>query len=240
MGGTLHAEQTEDGKQIVLMGVGDAWEQEQMGLALNHLTPALKKTDPPVAVYAPCTWPTVVQLSSMFNGNGNGWWMPGERLRKWITDQFTARLPREDSFPLALPDGCVPRDYQVDGARGIAFSGRYLLGDDPGTGKTCTTILGLLWRRHLGTETFPAIVIVPSWDVADSWAREFAKWVPGVVTAMWGGPKRLTLRGSAHVYLTTYATARRDALDAKGPLVKLKAVSVIADEKRETKRGARK
>jgi SNF2 family DNA or RNA helicase len=295
MAGTLHAELTDDGKQIVLMGVGDSWEQRRLGEVLKLITPALKKADPPVAVFAPCTWPTVVQLEHTFNGNGNGWWVPGPKLTQWILGECDARRPRNDPLPFELPEGCVPRGYQVDGARDLAYSGRGLDLSDPGVGKTVTAILGLAWRRHLGTDIFPCVVVAPSWGVARAWEEEIAKWMPGWVTAIWGGAKRTeitttplaalrnkvstrtrnvliqagytnaaevrqaqeqgglnsvrglgpasrqeiaqALAGLAsddepviNVYVTTYATARRDAADAKGPLVRLKPKAVIVDE----------
>lgn len=124
----------------------------------------------------------------------------------------------------------MPRDYQVDGARLLAYSGRLLLGDEPGVGKSACTILGIAWRQYLGHPIFPAIIVMPSWDIADSFQREITRWMPEWRTVMWGGPKRQELAGTADVYLTTYATLRRDAADAAGPLVKLRAVTVIGDE----------
>jgi hypothetical protein len=218
------------------MGAGDSFEQKHLGEVLSLITPALKKADPPVAVFVPCTWPTVVQLEYTFTRDtsvsdpGNGWWVPGPRLTEWIIAEHAARRARDDPLPLDLPDGCVPRDYQVDGARSIAYSGRFLVLDDPGTGKSCTTILGLAWRQHLGHDIFPAAVVVPSWGVARAWEREIAQWMPSWRTALWTGSKRAELAGTADVYLVTYATARRDAADTRGPLVKLKPKAVVADE----------
>lgn len=298
--GTLHAELTEDGKQIVLMGTGDTFEQTRLGEVLKLITPVLKKADPPVAVYAPCTWPTVVQLVHTFRGGdgygaGNGWLAPGPKLQAWFAAELDARRDRDDPLPFGLPEGCVPRDYQVDNARGLAYAGRGLDLSDPGVGKTVTSILSLAWRQHLGHEIFPCVIVAPSWGVARAWEREIDKWMPGWVTAMWGGAKRAeitstplaafrnkastrvrnvliqagyttagevrkaqendelkSVRGLGpagrqeiaqilanldsddepviDVYLTTYATARRDAKDAKSPLVKLKPKAVIADE----------
>jgi SNF2 family DNA or RNA helicase len=231
MAGTIHAELTDDSSQILLFGVGEDYEQKIMGEALSHLTPAIKKEGP--AAYVPATWPTVVQLVSTFNGNhgGPGWLVQGPRLAEWVNEQFARRLPRDEPYPLPLPEGCVPRDYQVDGARQIAYSGKFLLLDEPGLGKTVSSLLGLAWRQHLGTEIFPAIIITPGWDICDSWQREIAKWMPGWRTALWGGAKRAELAGTADCYLTTYATTLRDSLAGmKGPLIKLRAKTVVVDE----------
>lgn len=306
MAGTLHAEIAADGKHIVMMAVGDSWEQKRIGEVLRLCTPAMKKSEDVASigiaggVATSLTWPTVVQLEHTFRGDdgyggGNGWVAYGPRLKAWILAELDARRDRDDPLPVKVPEGCVPRDYQVDGARSIAYSGRFLVLDDPGVGKTVTTILGLAWRQKLGHDIFPCVVVAPSWGVARAWEHEIEKWVPDWVTAIWGGAKRAeitsmplvalrgkvstrvrnllvnagyktagevrlaqkrgdlnTLRGLGPsgrqevvkaldglandeepvigVYLTTYGTARRDAADAKGPLVKLKPKAVVADE----------
>ena len=241
MAGTLHAEIASDGKHLVMMAVGDSWEQKRIGEVLRLCTPAMKKSEDVASigiaggVATNLTWPVVVQLDHTFRGDdgyggGNGWIAYGPRLKEWILAELDARRERDDPMPVKLPDGCIPRDYQVDGARSIAYSGRFLLLDDMGIGKTVTTLLGLAWRQQLGTNIFPCVVVVPSWGVADSWAREIAKWMPAWRTALWTGTKRAELAGTADVYMVTYATARRDAADTKGSLVKLKPRAVVVDE----------
>lgn len=151
----------------------------------------------------------------------------------WRTDP-----PAALTAPAQYPPWLRPRDYQLDGAAQIARAGKMLILDDPGTGKTCTTLLGLDERRHLGHDIFPMVIIVPSWDVADAWAREMAQWVPH-----WGEPvmhagaerfgKVARPRGRApsdSVFITTYATARRDAADMRGPLVRLRPATTVLDE----------
>lgn len=241
MAGTLHAEIAADGKHIVMMAVGDSWEQKRIGEVLRLCTPAMKKSEDVASigiaggVATNLTWPTVVQLEHTFTGDdgyggGNGWVAYGPRLKEWILAELDARRDRDDPLPVKLPEGCVPRDYQTNGARQIAYSGRFLLLDDPGVGKSVSSLLGLAWRQELGHEIFPAVVVVPSWGVGRAWVKEIAKWVPHWKAVLWTGPKRAELAGTADVYVVTYATTRRDAADAKGPLVKLKPKTVVADE----------
>lgn len=98
------------------------------------------------------------------------------------------------------------------------------------THNTATTIAGLMEMhcQHPRIVIFPCVIVVPSWNVADVWVREIATWAPGWTTALYGGPGRAV--SGSDIYITTYATARLDAADASGPLVKLRPVTAIADE----------
>src|SRR5260370_23601273 len=123
----------------------------------------------------------------------------------------TAPAPLQAEFPA----GCVLRDYQVQGATQIANARRFLLLDDPGVGKTVTTIAGLLEIQARGGKVFPAVIIVPSWDVADVWQREISAWAPRWRTALWGGAGRDTTiaLNQARPLITTYSTPRNAAAD---------------------------
>lgn len=228
--GELHA----DGQRIVLISTGDAYDTQTVGTRLSAITPAKKVEDKTAGIVSvPATWPAVCQLSASFPGtNGSPRWVPGPRLCQWVVDELTRRstLPDRDAYP-ELPEGLEARPYQDAAAAAIAQVGRFLIFDEPGTGKTVTTLLGLEWRRRLGNEIFPCIIIVPSWSVADGWAREIARWLPGwKPPVMHGGPGRLEQLGAADVYLTTYATARIDAPLVTSPLCKLRPASVVLDE----------
>lgn len=130
-----------------------------------------------------------------------------------------------------VPEGLTPRGYQVDGALMIAATGRALLFDDPGTGKTITTILGLVERDRTTTElVFPVVCVVPA-SVVDPWVEAWATWAPNWRAVAWRGDpkKRRLLAGTADVYVTSYDTARMDA-QAGGPLIKLRPGAVVVDE----------
>lgn len=234
----IYGELTAEGKHIIVTAAGDDHEVKQAATAMRKMTPLFERTDPPGALRGPASWATVTQLGHTFTGGYLGQWMPGPRLTEWITAEFLRRTGHaaEDALPatVALPPGLVPRPYQLEAAAMIGAVGKFLLFDQPGTGKTCSTILGLLERQRLGHEIFPMVIIVPSWDVAEVWAQHIRDWAPHwPVPVMHGGPDRsLSSRDSQRTcaLITTYATARLDAADASGPLVRLKAKSVVADE----------
>jgi SNF2 family DNA or RNA helicase len=123
----------------------------------------------------------------------------------------------------------VPRHYQLEGARVIATTGKALIFDEAGCGKTVTTILGLLERQRLGHAIFPLVILVPSWDVGEVWARHARDWAPNWPPPVMHGGKNRQPRPDG-IMITTYATARLDAASAGGPLVTLRARAVVCDE----------
>lgn len=233
MPATVVGELTADGASIVLIAAGPDWEVANAARALQTLTPLFKSTKPPGALTVPATWPAVVQLAAAFGP----YWRPAPRLTAWITDQVRRRTGSGGGLCTAPPAGMVPRSYQVDGARMIGATGRGLLFDDPGTGKTITTILGLVERwahTHQHAPVTPVLVVAPN-SVVDPWLDEFRAWAPQWRARAWRGTpeQRRSMAGTADVYVTSYGTARNDAESANprtSPLIKLGARSVVADE----------
>ena len=227
----LFGEITDDGQRIVLVCQGGDWEIAQAAQRLKHITPLISKA-PGGAVTIPATWAAATQVAHTFSGNGDGSarWVPGPRLREWILAEFTRRTAPHSPLQAEFPPWLKLREYQEEGAAKIANARKFLLCDEQGAGKTITAIAGLmeLHCRHPRTGIFPCVIVTPSWDVCDSWAREIAKCAGGWATVMYGGPKRAA--SGSDIYITTYATARIDAADAKGPLAILAPRSVIADE----------
>jgi len=229
---------------MILLAVGPDWEVADAARALMALTPLCKHTTPPGALSVPATWPAVVQLSAVFAP----YWRPGPALTAWIADQVRRRTATSHDLCIAPPAGLVPRAYQVAGALMIAATGRALLFDDPGTGKTITTILGLVERwaagseRDPGTRVVPVVVVAPS-SVVDPWIDECRAWAPHWRVRAWRGTPaaRRAMIGTADVYVTSYGTATRDAADTNprtSPLIGLQAVTVIADEVHKLKHQA--
>jgi superfamily II DNA or RNA helicase len=381
----IHGEMSADGQHVIVIAAGQDWEVDRAAAAMRAMTPLFTKTKPPGALQGPLTWTAVTQLALTFNGGSLGTWLPGPRLRQWVTAGLLARIaagqqpameqehaadpsqpameekhaadlhrpafppgrtaaadqparaaqpaahdqqpaepheraatvpqsasatvpaandhqpaasheraasPRQPAMeqehaavggqpaiaaqprqPAAIPlpaatphqpavtvqpaqpderaakedqpaiEGqpaakphqpatlpvLTPRPYQLAAARMIGTAGKALLFDEPGTGKTVSTILGLVRRQRLGHGILPMVVIVPSWDVAEVWARHVRDWAPGwPVPVMHGGKDRAPVKDG--IMVTTYATARLDAADASGPLVKLRARAVVCDE----------
>jgi SNF2 family DNA or RNA helicase len=189
-------------------------------------------------ILVPATWPTVVQLGFTFNGTPGCSWEPQGALNDWAAAEATWRTEPPAPLTQELPAGLKPRPYQVDGAARIAHAGKFLLLDDPGVGKTVTTIMGIEERRVRGHDVFPMVIIVPSWEVAYSWREHILRWAPA-----WGMPRlhrgasrvqgigaRNRHRYARDVFITTYATARKDAADDRGPLVRLAPATLVCDE----------
>lgn len=230
-GAAIHGEISNDGRTLILIAAGDDWAVAAAAKALRHLTPLFSKSDPPGALTVPLTWPAVVQLGATFTGNGAGTWVPGPKLAAWTAEEIRRRTQAPAAgLSVPPPPGMVPRGYQIEAARVIAATGKTLILDDPGVGKTMESILGLLERQEeLGEPVTPVLVICPA-SVIDPWLDEFAAWAPAWRAVAWHGDKRLRHRGKADVYVTSYETARNDAKDSRGPLVKLGAAAVIVDE----------
>lgn len=142
---TICGELTADGKRIVLVADGTATSHEMNYVAqrLGLLTPNVKKIDGFDALELPLSWPAVIQLSFEFGSQ----WRPGAGLTAWIHAEAARRVDDPgDTLTAPVPAGLTPRPYQVAGALMLAAVGSCLITDEPGTGKTITTILGIRER----------------------------------------------------------------------------------------------
>lgn len=232
---TIFAELTSSGSQLVLVAGGVGHDVEDVAVAarqLKLLTPLFTKSDPPGALVAPATWPAVVQLSATFGDR----WSPGPRLVDWIRER-TAWRTAGAAAPLTYvpPAGLTPYPWQSEGAALIAATGRALITDEPGTGKTITTILGLAQRRLDQPEDAdgPVLVVCPA-SVVDPWVEAWKTWAPHVHAVAWRGTpkKRQALAGTADVYVTSYDMARTDAPPTRmlRPLLDLAPGHLVVDE----------
>lgn len=231
----IHAELTASGEEIILLAAGPAEHVAMAAKQLQLLTPHFRKSDPPGALVVPASWPAVVQLAAAFGDS----WCPGPRLHEWIVAETARRTePLAQTLSYTPPAGLVPRDYQVAGALEIARTGRALIFDEPRTGKTITTILGLVeWQsRHAEPiapqrvrRPGPILVVCPA-SVVDPWVDAWRSWAPHQLAVAWRGSKRRALAGTADVYVTSYDTARIDASEMSKDLVQLEAQALVVDE----------
>ncbi|MEV6413873.1 DEAD/DEAH box helicase [Kribbella sp. NPDC051718] len=231
----IYGELAADGRDIVLVaGGGPAEDVAYAAKLLQQLTPLVSKSDPPGGLTLAATWPAVIQLAHIFGDR----WRPQPALQAWATQQMLARTtPYANQYK--LPEGLTPYPWQLEGAAMIAATGKALITDEPGTGKTITAILGLVERlaRYFNNEIDnapePILVVCPA-SVVDAWVAAFRLWAPFWRTAAWrGAPRqREALMGQADVYVTSYGTARVDAKGGNrpGPLERLKPQSVVIDE----------
>lgn len=236
----IHGELTADEQRIVLLATGQ--DNEDMMAAAGQLrlmTPLLERSDPPGGLTLPASWPAVVQLAHTFGEH----WRPRPRLREWIIREVIRRTTTGSAGPgsagpgglaAEVPDGLVPRPYQVEGAKMIAAAGSVLLTDQPGTGKTITAILGLR-ERDREHRVRPVVVVCPA-SVVDHWVATWHTWAPDWTVSAWRGTpaQRRVLAGTADVYVASYDTARRDAgptaPGTASPLIELAPAAVVIDE----------
>lgn len=233
----IYGELSSDGERIVLVAGGLDYEAiERTARWLQNLTPLLSRSEPPGALTMPATWPAVVQLANTFGDN----WQPSERLVAWIRDQVMARTREYDelflSSAVALPSDLTPYPWQIEGAQLIANTGKALITDEPGTGKTVTAILGLLERWAATWESAGPVIVVCPASVVDSWVEHWQAWGCGAEVVAWRGSpsKRHALAGTADVYVTSYDLARTDAATmSRGKqraLLDLEPSSLVIDE----------
>jgi SNF2 family DNA or RNA helicase len=225
-------ELTADRSRIVLIGQGPGEALAGFAKRLELATPLIRNTEPRGGLQLPATWPAVVQLAAECGAA----WRPGPALTAWIRAQLLQRTAPPTELAVATPPGLVPRPYQVEGACLIGANGSALLFDEPGTGKTVTTILGLVERVAAGHVALPVLVVCPA-AVIDSWVEHVRVWAPRWRATAWRGTpaQRRRKAGTADVYVCSYETARRDAATTNtrregSALFLLGAQTVVADE----------
>jgi SNF2 family DNA or RNA helicase len=234
----IHAELSADGTHIVMVAAGANEAIAHAAKLLETLTPLFRPTDPKGGMAVALSWPALVQLAATFGA----FWQPGPRLTAWVAAQIQGRTAHLDGvLRYLVPAGLVARDYQRRGAQMVGRVGSVLITDEPRTGKTITTILGL--REHEVMQgraaTWPAVCVVPPGTV-DQWVEAWRLWSPDVPVVAWRGSPaaRLRLLGTASVYVVGYSTAARDAppgISRTGrkkhaPLLALEPKSVVIDE----------
>ena len=221
----VYGELSDDGTRVVLLAIGD---QQAAANHLSTLVPTLTKTHPEGGLQAALSWALVTQLSSQLGKA----WHAGPRLVEWTLAQAFDRFAQPDLVSSVSHPRFAPFAHQVAGAKLIAATGRSLLVDDPGTGKTLTTIMGLLELRARGRLSFgPMLVVCPN-SVQDAWIDAVHDWTPLRAVA-WRGAKDRRKRLAEHrdydFYVASYGTAMRDVGKSE-PLTVLKPVAVVVDE----------
>ncbi|OMQ14906.1 helicase SNF2, partial [Modestobacter sp. VKM Ac-2676] len=145
----------------------------------------------------------------------------GEQSERW-TREVRGLLDAEQAEPPPVPAGLAAemRPYQREGYGWLSFLWDHRLGgvlaDDMGLGKTLQA-LALLVRAHEAgdLDDAPVLVVAPT-SVVPTWAREAARFAPGLRVAVVGETERKSgtaLRdrlAGAHVVVTSYALFRID------------------------------
>lgn len=237
MSTTVYADITNDKKKIIVMVLGQVGDEDmrRVGAYLSMMTALGEASDPPGAILFDLSWPTVVQLAQFGQQLRQG-----EDLHAWVQEEITRRTQLAEALNYQPPEGMVPYAHQIEGAALIAATGRAVLVDDAGTGKTPTAILGLMEREATTWEEIaPVLVLCPN-SVVDPWVDRWREWAPNVTVTKWRGTpaKRAKLVGTAQVYVASYDTAIKDADSTKpknNALIKLAPKTLVIDECQEIK-----
>ena len=222
---TVYGDKVVGQDTMVLLADGPTEEIARAAAVVQTLTPHFSVSDPPGALTCPLTWPAVVQLAYAFGPA----WQPQPGLLEWINAQAAVRM-QPPALRYSAPDGVTPYAHQSSGAQLIAATGRVLITDEPGTGKTGTALLGLQEFYDGPRRAWPVLIVCPA-SVVDHWVSSVAMWTPYWRAVAYRGPKRQNMLGTADVYVTSYDVARIDApTGRRGPLNRLAPQAVVIDE----------
>ena len=129
----------------------------------------------------PLSWSTCLALRSTFRDD----LIIEDALTEWAMNQLTDRI--QPSVALRDLEDFEGEDnpdlfpHQKAGVKFLATAKRALLADEPGLGKTAQAIRALKEMNDKDEEVFPTLVVCPN-TLKKNWAREFARWYPGVTT----------------------------------------------------------
>lgn len=159
--------------------------------------------------HLPVSWTACLALRGTFGDQLE----LGEALKEWAAKERETRVDPCNALRLCNDYEWGDPDlywWQRSGAQYIARGKRVLIADDPGAGKTATTIRGLAALHETGEEVFPVLIVCPS-SVKQAWAREFTRWWPGVTVQVVKGTivqRRKQLATPAHVYVMNIESIR--------------------------------
>lgn len=168
------------------------------------LTPASKQLNKAPAVFSlPATWSGLVQLLATLPGavlGDNAAKLAGS-LKGHVLEAWAGELT------YSPPPGLTPYPWQASAAVQFARTRRVMLNDEPGTGKTASSVLAV---AEVGADALPVVVVCPA-SVVTAWVEAWATWAPHLHVGRYMGPKRAKLLADGlDVLVTSYDTMARD------------------------------
>lgn len=186
----------------------------------------------------PVSWSACLALRSTFTHELE----IGPRLVEWATRERAERVdPCNHLRELTDWEG-DPKlfGWQRSGAAFIARGKRVLIADDPGAGKTATTIRGMAKLTEEGENVFPILVVCPN-SMKKTWEREFQQWWPGITCSIIKGSaaqRRKQFATPAHVYIINWESLRSHSRLAPFGSVALKKCRDHGGEDPKVKEGS--
>ena len=157
---------------------------------------------------APLSWTTCLALRSTFRDGLT----VGPALTEWATNELNTRINPSNAFrELERADGDEDLfPHQRAGVQFLKTARRALLADEPGLGKTAQAIRALKAIQDSGEEVFPILIVCPN-TLKKNWAREFARWWPGVKTQVIKGTstqRKKQFESGADIYIINWESLR--------------------------------
>jgi SNF2 family DNA or RNA helicase len=158
----------------------------------------------------PLSWSTCLALRSTFRDD----LVIADDLTEWASSELENRISpaialRElEEFEDPNNEDLFP--HQRAGVKFLATAKRALLADEPGLGKTAQAIRALKELQEQGEDVFPALIVCPN-TLKKNWAREFARWWPGVTCQVIKGTstqRRKQFDAQADVYIINWESLR--------------------------------
>jgi SNF2 family DNA or RNA helicase len=136
----------------------------------------------------------------------------GPALTEWATNELNTRINPSNAFrELETADGDEDLfPHQRAGVQFLKTARRALLADEPGLGKTAQAIRALKAIQDSGEEVFPILIVCPN-TLKKNWAREFARWWPGVKTQVIKGTstqRKKQFESGADIYIINWESLR--------------------------------
>jgi SWI/SNF-related matrix-associated actin-dependent regulator 1 of chromatin subfamily A len=158
----------------------------------------------------PLSWSSCLALRSTFRDD----LIINEDLTGWANTQLTSRIAPANELR-DLEEFADPKNedlfpHQRAGVKFLATAKRALLADEPGLGKTAQAIRALKELNEQGEDVFPALIVCPN-TLKKNWAREFARWYPGVTTQVIKGTttqRKKQFETQANIYIINWESLR--------------------------------
>ena len=158
----------------------------------------------------PLSWSSCLALRSTFRDD----LIISEDLNGWAMHELETRITPANELR-DLEDFADPNNedlfpHQRAGVKFLATAKRALLADEPGLGKTAQAIRALKELQDSGEQAFPALIVCPN-TLKKNWAREFARWYPGITTQVIKGTttqRKKQFETPADVYIINWESLR--------------------------------